>query len=121
MSKLITVFQLFVLLFSLSLSGLAYSHAVVTDTSLESTPVVPYQATRVRLTFNSNVELALSKIFLVSKGDKQQLLQAVKSHSQGKVMIDLPALEPGEYALKFQVFAADGHLTEDVIRFHVAQ
>ncbi len=121
MSKLRNIFQLGVALFLLSLPGLAYSHAVVTDTSLETEPVAPYQATRVRLTFNSNVELGLSKIFLVSKGDKEQLLKAIKSHSQGKVIIDLPALDPGEYALKFQVFAADGHLTEDVIRFQVEQ
>ena len=121
MSKLRTIFQLGAAFFFLCLTELAYSHAVVTDTTLETEPVAPYQPTRVRLTFNSNVELGLSKIFLVSKGDKEQLLKAIKSHSQGKVIIDMPALDPCEYALKFQVFAADGHLTEDVIRFHVEQ
>lgn len=121
MSKLNKIFQLCAVIFSLSQTGLLHAHAVVTDTSLNITPIAPHQATQIKLTFNSNVELALSKIFLVSAGDKQQLLQAVKGRSPGKVSIEVPALEPGEYALKFTVFAADGHLTEDVIRFQVTQ
>ena len=121
MSKLNKIFQLFVMIFSFSQTGLLHAHAVVTDTSLNIAPIAPHQATQIKLAFNSNVELELSKIFLVSAGDKQQLLQAVKGRSPGKVLIDIPALKPGEYALKFKIFAADGHLTEDIIRFHVTQ
>jgi hypothetical protein len=35
------------------------------------------------------------------------------------VLAPLPALTPGEYAIKYKIFAADGHLTESVIRFDV--
>ena len=121
MSKINKLFQLCVMIFSLSQTSFLYAHAVVTDTSLDIAPIAPHQATQIKLTFNSHLELALSKIFLVSAGDKQQLLQAVKGRSPGKVIVDIPALEPGEYALKFTVFAADGHLTEDIIRFQVNQ
>ena len=37
--------------------------------------------------------------------------------SRDRSLSDIPALEAGDYALKFKVFAADGHLTEDVIHF----
>lgn len=121
MPKLNTLFQLLAVLLVLNPTGQANAHAVVTSTSLEASPVQAYKSTKVKLTFNSNVELALSKIFLVSRGDKQQLLHAGKTHTPGLVVVTLPALEPGEYALKFQVFAADGHLTEDIIRFNVSQ
>jgi hypothetical protein len=38
----------------------------------------------------------------------------------GQMLIKVPALEEGDYAIKYKVFAADGHLTEDVIRFKVS-
>jgi len=31
----------------------------------------------------------------------------------------MPALEAGKYALHYKVFAADGHITDDIIHFTV--
>lgn len=97
----------------------AGAHAVVTHSSLSVGNVAPNQPTQVRLTFNSKVELDLSQIFLVSAGDKMELVNASYSDQPGTVVIDLPALDPGEYALKLSIFAADGHLSEDIVRFQV--
>ncbi|WP_051906404.1 copper resistance CopC family protein [Methylomarinum vadi] len=95
------------------------AHAVVTHSSLSVDKIAPNKATQVSLTFNSKVELDLSQIFLVSAGDKMQLVNASHSNHPGTVLIDLPPLVPGEYALKLSIFAADGHLSEDIVRFHV--
>lgn len=97
----------------------AYAHAVVTQDSLTHTPIHAQQPAQVQLSFNSKIELALSQIFLVSKGDKHQLLATHKSSQRGQIIIDIPALVTGDYALRLKVFAADGHLTEDVIHFSV--
>jgi methionine-rich copper-binding protein CopC len=56
---------------------------------------------------------------LVSKGDKQELLKAESGSKQGQIIVYVPPLQSGEYAIKFKIFAADGHLTEDVIHFSV--
>jgi methionine-rich copper-binding protein CopC len=96
-----------------------WSHAVVTESSLSRRPVPAHQATQVVLFFNSGVELALSRVFLVSKGDVFHPVAIGKGKKPGEVLIDLPALEPGDYALKYKVFAADGHITENAIRFRV--
>ncbi|MBS1213542.1 MAG: copper resistance protein CopC [Proteobacteria bacterium] len=96
------------------------AHAVVTESSLKHTPIEVNEATKVVLYFNSNVELALSKVFLVSKGDVYQPVQIAKGKKPGEMVIHVPALAEGDYALKYKVFAADGHLTEDVIRFRVS-
>lgn len=98
-----------------------HAHAVVTESSLASEPIRPHKPTTVVLMFNSNVELKLSRIFLVSAGDVYRPLQAEKGKKPGEVRIQMPALEPGEYALKYKVFAADGHFTENAIRFNVAE
>ncbi|MDO9140337.1 MAG: copper resistance protein CopC [Methylobacter sp.] len=97
------------------------AHAVITDYSLKITPIRANSAAQVELSFNSKIELGLSQIFLVSIGDKHTLLQADNGSKQGQIIIHVPPLEAGDYALRFKVFAADGHLTEDVIHFSVSE
>lgn len=103
----------------LGFSQAVLAHAVVTESSLAKEPIKANKATTVVLTFNSNVELSLSRVFLVSKGDIYHPASIEKGNRQGEVRIHLPPLETGDYALKYKVFAADGHLTESVIRFSV--
>lgn len=97
----------------------AAAHAVVTESSLQSQPVKPGHPTTVLLQFNAGVELALSRVFLVSKGDVYQPIAPRAGRKPGEVLVPLPALGEGEYAIKYKIFAADGHLTESVIRFNV--
>ncbi len=96
------------------------AHAVVTESSLKTHPIEVNHPTEVVLHFNAGVELALSKVFLVSKGDVYHPLEIAKGKKPGQMLIKVPALEEGDYAIKYKVFAADGHLTEDVIRFKVS-
>jgi methionine-rich copper-binding protein CopC len=107
--------HLFFLLW-LCVSQNVFAHAVITDYSLKITPIHANHADKVELRFN-----ALSQIFLVSKGDKHELLNARNGKNQGQIVIDIPPLTAGDYALRFKVFAADGHLTEDVIHFSVLE
>lgn len=112
--------KLILLVLTLGQATLVIAHAVVTDYSLKVTPIHANQPDKVELTFNSKIELGLSQIFLVRKGDKHELLQAETGSKQGQIIIHIPALEPGDYAIRFKIFAADGHLTEDVIHFSVS-
>lgn len=105
----------------LATAGTAHAHAVVTESSLTQEPIHPHQATTVVLHFNSNVELKLSRVFLVSKGDVYHPVEFDKGKKPGELRIQVPALEPGDYAIKYKVFAADGHFTENAIRFHVSE
>jgi methionine-rich copper-binding protein CopC len=98
----------------------AHAHAVVTESSLAQEPVKAGHATTVKLLFNANVELSLSRVFLVSKGDVFHPAEIARGKKPGELLIQLPPLEAGDYAIKYKVFAADGHLTENNIRFRVA-
>jgi copper resistance protein C len=109
------------LAFLMGQSGGVYAHAVITDYSLKLTPIHANTPDQVELSFNSKIELGLSQVFLVRKGDKHELLQVSNGNKQGQIIIHIPALEASDYALRFKVFAADGHLTEDIIRFKVSQ
>jgi copper resistance protein C len=108
-----------VLLLSLAYIDSLYAHAVVTNHSLKIEQPKANQAKKVELTFNSKIELGLSQVYLVSRGDKHTLLTISKGAKQGNVVVDIPPLSLGEYALRYKIFAADGHLTEDLIHFSV--
>ncbi len=104
---------------AMAYGGNVSAHAVVTEHSLKIEQPKANQAKKVELTFNSKVELGLSQVYLVSKGDKNTLLQLSSGTKQGSVLVDVPPLSTGEYALLYKIFAADGHITEDVIHFSV--
>ncbi len=106
---------------ALATGGTAHAHAVVTESSLTKEPIKPKHPATVALFFNSNVELKLSRVFLVSAGDVFHPVEIARGKKPGELHIKLPALDPGDYAIKYKVFAADGHLTENAIRFHVSE
>lgn len=97
----------------------AQAHAVITEDSLAREPVKPGEPAQVRLQFNTGVEIKLSRVTLVSKGDTEQAVVIKAGAKPGQVLVSLPALAAGDYALRCQVFAADGHLTQEIRRFRV--
>ena len=118
MKKIISICLLF-LTFCQTNGSLA--HAVLTDYSLKITPILVNSPANIELLFNSQIELGLSQFFLVAKGDKHQHLTAVAGSKKGQVIVHIPSLALGDYALKFTVFASDGHLTEDTVLFSVSK
>lgn len=107
------------ILFSCCYSGMVNAHAVVTDYSLKIQPVSAGKASQVKLNFNSSIELGLSQVFLVRTGDVEKVLHVTAGEEPGVAIIDMPALDAGVYALHYKIFAADGHITEDIIHFTV--
>ncbi|PKM38455.1 MAG: copper resistance protein CopC [Gammaproteobacteria bacterium HGW-Gammaproteobacteria-10] len=112
--------QTFIVLLTLN-CGTVFAHAVVTQTSLKIDPIQSGKDSQVSLFFNSRVELALSHFDLVKKGDIHERLAVKQGGKRGEVIVSIPPLEPGEHAIRLKVFAADGHLTEDIIRFYVTE
>jgi len=107
------------LLLQAAAAPLVNAHAVITEDSLARQPVQPGKPNQVQLQFNTGVEINLSRVVLVSKGDVEQLLVIRSGAKQGQVMVSLPTLAVGDYALRCQVFAMDGHLTQEIRRFRV--
>jgi len=113
---------LFSLLFlALTCTNQTLAHAVVIKSSLNVNSVLAGQESQVELTFNSKIELSLSQVLLVSAGDKKQILKTKPGKKPGQIIITMPTLNSGEYALQLKVFSADGHLSEDLIRFVVTE
>lgn len=104
----------------LAVPAVVQAHAVITATSLQEQPIKPNSPTHLALFFNSTIEFRLSKVQLVSKGDVHHPLTIKPGKQRGELLVSLPGLETGDYVIKYKVFAADGHLTDDLLRFRVA-
>lgn len=99
----------------------ALAHAIVTGHTLQQQPIKARAPATVLLQFNSAIEVRLSRVLLVAKGDALTRLTIRAGKKAGELAVSVPALDAGDYALKYRVFAADGHLTEDVLRFRVTE
>jgi methionine-rich copper-binding protein CopC len=74
----------------------------------------------VTLRFNAGIEVTLSKVVLVDGQHEERALSIAPGASAGDLTVDVPALTPGTYGLHYRVLAADGHLTDGLLRFTVA-
>src|SRR5262245_47152452 len=95
-------------------------HAVLTKASLEGTPIRPQTETTVTLSFNAASEPGFTKVILVDARNEERVLPVLPQSTAGKVSVTVPPLAPGTYGLRYKVLAADGHVTESVLRFTVA-
>lgn len=103
-----------------ALPAVAGAHAVITRSSIGDEPLAAGKPTEVTLHFNSAIETSHSSVQLVGAGGEETPLALVAgAHAPGTLVVALPALEAGSYALRYRVLAADGHMTESVLRFRV--
>jgi methionine-rich copper-binding protein CopC len=94
------------------------AHAVLTKSSLRDTPVAVDTSTSVTLTFNTGIEPGFTEVVLRSSGPDRPLTVTPGEHPSD-VVVALPRLPAGVYALRYKVLATDGHVTEGVYRFRV--
>jgi len=98
----------------------AGAHAILVHSSIADQPVAAEAATPVTLRFNARIEVGLSQAHLLDAQRAERPLSVTPGKSKGEMIVDVPALSPGVYGLKYRVLAADGHLTDGIVRFTVA-
>lgn len=99
----------------------ANAHAVLVESSVRDRVVSPQTPAVAVGRFNVNIETELTKVVLVNAKGEERPLDRVPGSPRGEVRVKLPPLAPGVYELRYKVLAADGHFTEEVVRFRVAK
>jgi hypothetical protein len=97
----------------------AVAHAVLLESSpaLKSSvagPDVPF-----KLRFNVRIDIVRSRLTLVHPDGSSQALEVNKQAPPDTLSAHAAGLTPGEYRLRWQVLAADGHITRGEIPFTV--
>jgi hypothetical protein len=100
-------------------AGIAFGHAVLTKATLDTDAVPEHATTTVVLTFNSRIEPAFTKVFLVDSAKRERPLPSRPRQQPSELEVDIPALPAGPYGLRYRVLAADGHVTESLLKFRV--
>lgn len=98
--------------------SLAFAHAVLTKASLDG-DVRSETATAVTLRFNTGIEPKFTRVVLVDGAGAERPLDTSPGEGRATVRVALPPLAAGIYGLRYKVLAADGHVTESVLRFTV--
>jgi hypothetical protein len=104
---------------SLLLIPTADGHAIL----LESNPPLNGQVAGpnvpIKLRFNVRIDAGRSRLRLVGPDGATQALQLAKEASAETLTSQANGLTPGQYRIRWQVLASDGHLTRGEIPFTV--
>jgi len=112
------LFRLLLLaLLLLPLPGVAGAHAILLDSQPAARGVAAPGPARITLRFNSRVDHGRSRLVLRTGGRERVLVMAQAGADD--VLEAQADLVPGEYVLRWQVLAVDGHITRGEVPFHV--
>jgi len=97
----------------------SFGHAILLAGKPAVNGVVDGPNIDVELRFNSRIDAARSRLTLVLPDQTARPLQVQPSSTPASVGAHATGLGPGEYRLRWQVLANDGHITRGEFVFHV--
>jgi copper resistance protein C len=110
---------IFGLSFLISLDRLASAHAVLVEATPTADSAIAGPDVVVKLRFNVRIDRSRSRLTLAVADGKTTALQISDQGSPDTVSARASGLGPGSYHLRWQVLAADGHITRGDIPFRV--
>lgn len=108
-----------VLTMMLGLAGSALAHAVLVSTVPPVGGSISGPDVAFRLQFNSRIDAARSTLKLVLPDMKVLSLAMGPQPSPDSLTARSTDLKPGSYTLRWQVLAADGHITRGEVPFAI--
>ena len=108
---------LFAVLFCISWR--AEGHAIVLSATPAVNETVNGPDVPVNLRFNSRIDAQRSKLVLVGPNGEQAPLSVSKSTAVDSLASVAKGLKTGQYVLRWQVLANDGHITRGEVVFRV--
>jgi copper resistance protein C len=106
-----------ILLFAVRTAG---AHAILLESSPALQSRVAGPDVPIKLRFNVRIDAARSRLTLVHSDGTVQTLELASTAPLDSLVSEAKALSAGEYRLRWQVLASDGHLTRGEIPFAVA-
>jgi len=100
-------------------AGPASAHALVLESLPRPDSTVSPALSRVVIRFNSRIEKALSRVWLVGPGPGRLRLRVSDDGAPDHLIAPVPPLARGSYTLEWHVFSTDGHVTRGSFPFVV--
>ena len=96
------------------------AHAVLLESTPTRNSISAGPDIAIRLRFNVRIDAERSSIMLIRKDGSSAKLQTSKQSEANLLVANGVGLLAGEYRIRWQVLASDGHLTSGEIPFSVA-
>jgi copper resistance protein C len=106
-------------LLALILSMPLHGHAILLSAIPEANQTVSGPDVPFRLRFNSRIDAKRSRLILVAPDATQTPLEIGEQTSADTLTAAARGLKSGAYVLRWQVLAADGHITRGEFRLQV--
>jgi copper resistance protein C len=99
---------------------LAIAHAVLVEATPAADSAIAGPEVGVKLRFNVRIDRSRSRLTLALPDGKTTALKIADEGAPDTLSARATGLGPGAYHLRWQVLAADGHITRGDILFHVS-
>ena len=96
------------------------AHAILLESSPVANAKISGPDVAIKLRFNVRIDLGRSRLTLVRPDGTQSPLTIKKDPQPDIVSADAAGLTPGDYRIRWQVLASDGHITRGEVLFSVA-
>ncbi|MGH8508079.1 MAG: copper resistance CopC family protein [Gammaproteobacteria bacterium] len=96
-----------------------WAHAILIDSTVRQDARLTESPENISLRLNSRIEHGLSRFTLERDGGQETTALRAEPRGPDRILVYLPPLASGTFVLRYRVLAADGHITEGVLRFHV--
>ena len=100
-------------------STFAAAHALLEESTPAAGSTIDGSALEIKLRFNTRIDGKRSQLDLITADGKSQPLTLEPQSEQQVVSTHTTLAGGGEYRLRWQVLAVDGHITRGEIPFHV--
>ena len=97
----------------------ARAHAILLESSPSSNIALAGPNIPIKLRFNVRIDATRSRLTLVKPDASTQSLAITKDGRADALASQAQGLLPGEYRIRWQVLASDGHITRGEIPFQV--
>jgi len=99
----------------------AMAHAILLESSPSINSTVAGPDIPIKLRFNVRIDATRSRLTLVKPDASTQSLAITKEGPADALASQAQGLPPGQYRIRWQVLASDGHITRGEIPFQVTQ
>lgn len=112
-------FALLHMLSAICLPSAGWAHAILIESTVVQEARLTEAPKTIGLRLNSRIEHGLSRFTLEGNGGRINGTLAAEPRGSDRILVNLPAMTPGTFVLRYRVLAADGHITEGALRFHL--
>lgn len=114
-------FALLITIAVLASSQLLFAHAILMDSTPKANATVKGGAFTISLRYNVRIDGSRSRVQLVNPDGSSTALTLDKQATPDVLQTKATGLKPGAYKLKWNVLAADGHMSKGEVPFTVVE